>query len=519
MYDMGKVDGVMRKSDDSTVHATSAATLIRGGFVHTADGEERIHPNGSVLVVDDRIAAVGGRDDVDAVVAGLPAEVAGTMRTVDASRMMVLPGLVNGHWHEMFAARVPFRGALRPTSDLDDEPGFMALGGNMRQISMAFDSMSDMITGLTEDEALAIARYSMWTQLRGGATTLGDTGSLNRPEALMDAANELGLRLSVSTWAADAVCAPGEHRFRRIRDTDDVLSAVDDILRRAAGDSTGRLRARPSALYVTNMSDDLGRGLAGLVSRYDTMFVTHVAALRNESEVVREYYGSTPVRRLDELGLLSDRLMAVHCGFADDEERKLLVDAGVHISHSPAKYGASGESTMSETRLISELAEAGLEVSLSTDASVYPIAGMVEAMRAAWQMHNEMYADNTRVRPSKALAMATRIAASGLGWAEEIGSLEVGKQADLVLVPIDDWRYLLNPRPFEAFLNLGGSMDVDTVMVAGRLLVEGGRATFLDEEELELAYLEALRAFSARHLHIPDQALRGVFARTGVAPF
>lgn len=259
------------------------------------------------------------------------------------------------------------------------------------------------------------------------------------------------------------------------------------------------------------MSDELGRGLARLSAEYDVPFATHVGALRHEAEAVRTHFGLTPVRRLDRLGLLNDRLMAVHCAFADSEERRMLLDARVHISHSPAKYGPTGESTLSETGLIPELKRSGLDVSLSTDGGVFPVMGMAEEMRAAWQMYNELAADHTTLPASEALAMATRIAARGLAWEHEVGSLEAGKQADLVLVPIDDWRYLLNPRPLEGYLTLGGTQDVHTVLVAGRILLENGRAPHLDEAGLQDDYLRALRSFSARALGIAEKELTALF--------
>jgi cytosine/adenosine deaminase-related metal-dependent hydrolase len=398
--------------------------------------------------------------------------------------------------------RFPFKGALRPASDRDDKPAFMALGGDLHQISLMFDSFYDKIGGLTPDEAEAIARYSMWTQLRSGVTTLGDVGSFNRPEALAAAARGLGMRCVVSTWASDAVCAPGESRFRRTRDADQVLQGIDKVLGDAARDRTGLIRARPTAVYGTNMTDELGAGFLELAVRYNVPFATHVGALRNEAEVMRAYYGASPVRRFADLGLLGARFMAVHCAFVDEEERKLLIAANAHISHSPAKYGSAGESTVTETRVIPELRRAGLDVSLSTDGAALPVGGMAENMRVAWQLYNEMYADPTEVLPTDALAMATGIAARGLEWDDEIGTLEAGKQADLLLIPADDWRYLLNPRPLEGFLALGGSTDVDTVMVAGRVLVEGGRPTGFDESGLEADYLDALGSFSTRCLGI-----------------
>ncbi|MFG2006868.1 amidohydrolase family protein [Spirillospora sp. NPDC048911] len=483
------------------------ATLITGGFLYPADAEGQVVPAGAVLVDGDRITAAGPAADVERLA---PRD---GLRVVDARGKMILPGFVNPHWHELFALRLPFKGALRPSHDREDEPAFMALGGDLSRISLAFDAFTGRIDQLTPDEAVAIARYSMWTQLRSGVTTLGDVGSVNRPEALVQAARDLGMRCVVSTWASDAVCPPGESRFRRTRDADVVLRRIEALLDACAADRSGLIRARPTAVYGTNMTDELGGGLAELVSRFDVPFATHVGALRNESEAMQAYFGATPVQRFADLGLLSPRFMAVHCAFADDRERKLLVDADVHVSTSPAKYGPAGESTLTETRMIPELRRAGLDVSLSTDGAALPVGGMAEAMRTTWQLFTEMYADPTEVLPTDALAMATRIAARGLDWDREIGSLEPGKQADLVLIPADDWRYLLNPRPLEGFLALGGSNDIDTVMVGGEIVVEAGRATAHDEAELEAHYLEALESFSVRCLGIAPDVVAAVTRR------
>jgi cytosine/adenosine deaminase-related metal-dependent hydrolase len=472
--------------------------LIENGFVYTADRQDRVYPSGSVLIVDGSIAAVGDAADVHRAVDELRPALGSAPRTIDARHNLVLPGFVNAHWHDMFAARIAFGGALRSCHDHGDQPGFLARGGEMHTISALFDRVSDMIEALTPAEAEAIAYYSVWTQLRSGTTTIGDVGSLNRPEALIAAVRGLGIRGAISTWASDVVCECGSDHPRRTRDSDRLLSDLEGVYRSCASDPTERVRARPSAVYVTNMSDELGAGLAQIVERFGSTFATHLGAQRNEAAFVEHYFGARPVERLDRLGLVSDRLMAVHCSFVNDDETRRLVDAGVHINHSPAKYGAAGESTMSETRLISKLLRDGADVSLSTDGTILPLGGMVENMRAAWEMHNEMWADQTVVVPSNALAMATRHAARGLGWDDEVGSLEVGKQGDLVMVPIDDWRYLLNPRPLEGLLRLGSSNDVKTVIVGGQVLLRESRACVVDEAELVTEFLAALRSFSAR---------------------
>lgn len=502
----------MQDSGGTPDHET---LLIENGFVYTADRQDRIYPSGSVLMIDGHIAAVGDAADVQRALDALGPALGSAPRTIDARRHMVLPGFVNAHWHEMFAARIAYGGALRCSHDHEDQPGPFAGGGEMHTISALFDGFCGMIEALTPAEAEAIAYYSVWTQLRSGTTTVGDVGSLNRPDALIAAVRGLGIRGAISTWASDVVCEAGTDRPRRTRDSDKLLSDLEGVFRSCAGDASDRVRARPSAVDVANMSNELGRGLAQIVERFGSTFATHLGAERNECAFVEYYHGARPVERLDRLGLLSDRLMAVHCSFVDDDETRRLVDAGAHINHSPAKYGGAGESTMSETRLISRLLRDGADVSLSTDGMMLPLGGMVENMRAAWQMHNEMWADQTVVVPTKALAMATRNAAGGLGWDDEVGSLEVGKQGDLVMLPIDGWRYLLNSRPLEGLLRLGSSNDVQTVIVGGQVLLEDSRTCFVDEAELETAFLAALRSFSSRLPGADPARIDAVVAHAG----
>jgi cytosine/adenosine deaminase-related metal-dependent hydrolase len=485
----------------STLHVT-------GGCVYTADEEHRVHPDGGILARDGRIVAVGPSAEVAAAAQGLP-----EVETIDARGMMVMPGFVNAHWHDLAAVRFGPRGTLRPVSDRGDAAVFMALGGDLTQISMAFDAFTGLIDRLTWDEALAIARYSLLTQLRTGVTTLGDVGSVNRPQALATAARQLGMRCAVSTWAADGVCDPGGPGFKRTRDTDEVLREAEDLLRECAGAGDGLVRALPSIVYGVNMSDELAAGMGELVRRFDVPFATHVGALRHEGAVTRACFGAKPVERFARAGLLSSRFMAVHCAFLDDDERRLLLDAGAHISHSPAKYGATGESALSETRAIPELRRAGLTVSVSTDGGPLLVPGMVEEMRFAWSAYNEMFADPTEVRASDALAMGTRLPAEGLGWADDVGSLQAGHLADLVMVRADDWRYLLTSRPLEAFLAMGSSADVDTVVAGGRVLVRDGRPVHADDAEIRAGYLDALTSFSARCLGAEPGAVARALSR------
>lgn len=493
------------------------ALLIRGGYVYTADEEATTYPSGSVLVVAGRIAAVGDPRTVDAAVDKLDPQIRTGMRVIDASAMMILPGFVNPHWHEVLGRGLAQLGPSRrlpdPWCDQADVPGPFAAGGDVRTLSAIFDAAYSFADALEPEEAVAIAEYALLLQLKTGTTTFGDVGSMNKPQALIAATVRLGLRGAVSTWASDGYCPAGESRFRRTREAAEVLDRLESVRRAVQAEGCDRVRVMPSAIYTANLSDELGAGLATFADRHGLPFATHVAALPDETDVLRQYFGTTPIRRLGELGLLNDRLMAVHCAWADEAEQAMLLRAHARLNHSPAKYGTTGESPVSGTPTLLRLARAGLELSLSTDGDGLPIGGMAEAMRQAWLMHNELRSDNTAVVPTTALDMATRLAARALCWEEEIGSLETGKQADLVLVRTDDWRYLLRPRPLEGFLLMGGSTDVDTVIVGGRVLVEAGQVLHLAESAVRERFITAAVQVAGRLFDLDRQTLTSFTAK------
>lgn len=486
--------------------------LITGGTVYVGDRAGTVLSDGAVLVLDGTVAAVGDTDTVSVAARERAVPGADPVEQIDARGAMVLPGLVNAHWHDMAAMRLPFKGALRTPHDRDDKPAFLALGGDVVGISQGFDRFTDLMTGLRPDEAEAISRYSLATQLCSGVTTVGDTGSFTRPSLMVAAARSLGLRLSVSTWAADGALTGGAAGFHRSRDADAVLADVEELVAEVAAADDDLLHVRPGSVYGLTMSDELGRGLADLVERHRLPFAIHVGALRHEVPATAAAFGDTPVRRLARLGLLGEHTMAVHCAHLDETEQRLLLDARAHLSISPAKYGSAGETTLTETGAVLALRRAGLRVSLSTDGSPLPVGGMVENMAAAWESFGELAGDPTEVLPTDALAMATRVPAEALGW-DGLGSLEVGCPGDVVLVRADDWRYLLNPRPLEGLLHLGGSADIDTVIVAGVTRVHRGRLVEHPAEQVESDFLDALESFTRRCLDVAPDAVTDVLGR------
>lgn len=467
---------------------------IDAAYVYTADPDRPVIADGSVLIADDTILAVGSSAEVDQIERDLGPAPERTRR-IDASDRMLLPGLVNDHWHEAAALRA-YAGLTVPLDDADTSAGLYAHGGDIRAMTVLFNDFAGITAAMPEDLAQLSALESLVSQLRSGTTTIGDFGSINRPDTIASAGLHAGVRVMVTGYGVDGVCRPGEPGFAPTRDTAEVLEQTASVLERFARHKSGLVRAMPSVLSAMGASDELMLGAHHLAERFDTPLATHIAAAATESAVSKEVFGVRPVERWHRLGLLSSRLVSAHTAFADDDEFAWLLDAGVHITHSPQRYGATGETAITATRQVLRLLSAGAPVSLSTDGDPLPLGGMPEAMRMGWLAYNEAAGDPTVITPMRALSMATLRGAQALRWDEEIGSLTAGKKADLFTVPIHDFRYTGMRRPLQGFLSAGSSGDIDMVIADGRILVENSALTFLDEHALSSAFLAASKQFA-----------------------
>ena len=472
-----------RSHQEGTGTKAQQSWLIRGGFLYTANPAQPYIANSWVQVVGNRIVAIGtvgdGEPECD--------------QTLNASGKLVLPGFVNPHWHESLAA---------PNDEQPDDSHIAltlyAQGGNIEALGAMFGFIAGVGKRLTADEAVAIARWSLWTQLRSGTTALGDVGSANTADGMAQAALDLGMRIRVIRWGSDIMLPAGATTYKKIADTQEQIDDWEALMDRWNNHASGLIGGMPSVMGAFGSSDEQLIAMGDIATRYQSPYATHLAPLRNEAAAVKAVFGRTAIERFDALGLLTNRLIAVHTNHATEAEYQRLLEAGVHICHSPAHYGILGESSTSETRQIARFLRDGAPVSCSTDGGITYIGGMPEAMRAAHLGHNEATNDNTTCPPTTALLTATRNGANALGWGDKIGSIEPGKQADLVLVDMDDWRYCGGNHPLRTFLVSGGSRDVNTVMVAGEIVVRDGRSTRFDEAELFDDYQKAAQSVRAR---------------------
>ncbi len=462
----------------------SARTLIKGGFIYAADETNTAIPDGWVFVEGKRIAAIGPSSQ----------EPPAADRIIDASGKLVLPGFVNPHWHESFVEG-PDRMAP-DDSDLTQMP--FSQGGDIEALSSYFGVIADVGEKFTPEEAIAIARWSLWTQLRAGTTALGDIGSLNSTDAMAEAAIDLGMRIRVSRWGSDIMIPNGASEYARIAAWEKQAGDWDALMSKWNDHASGLVGGMPSVLAAFGSSDEQLLALKKIADKYDAPYAAHMAPLKNEALALRPIFGRSAIERFDHLGLLSDRLLSVHTSHATEAEYDAVVKAGVNIVYSPANYALLGEHTISDTHLAARFLKDGVNVSCSTDGNISYTGGMPEAMRAMFLMINESSGDNTAITPNETLRTGTRNGAAALGWGARIGTLEAGKEADIVIIGVDDWRYRLITHPLSIFLIAGGSQDVETVMVAGEILVENGRSAKLDEETMFREYASAVESARTR---------------------
>ncbi len=454
------------------------STLIKGGFLYAGDASNTVIPESWVLIKGRKIIAVG-----DASTAPPPAE-----KVINAKGKMVLPGFVNPHWHEAF---VEGPDSFKP-DDSDLVPTAFSQGANIEELGKYFIELTSVEDQILPEEALIIARYSLWTQLRGGTTLIGDTGSLNSGHIMAQAALDLGMRINTGRWASDIIIPNDNNDFIRALSWQDQAADWETLAGQWHNHSSGLVRIMPSVLVSFTSSDEQLKALKAFSDKYDVHYSAHLGAVSNEASANKRVFGRSAIERFYDQGLLTNKMLSVHTNRVTDEEFKMLVDGDVNICYSPANYGLLGERSISETRMMPKFLKAGLAVSSSTDGGVSFTGGMPEAMRAMHLMVNESMGDNTACPPTTALATGTRYGAMGLGWSDSLGSIEPGKEADLVMINIDEWRYRLVSHPLSVFLVAGSGNDVETVMVAGRVVMHEGKSTMVDEQKLYTDYARVI---------------------------
>ena len=425
-----------------------SSLLIKNGTLLTMDREDRVLA-GDLLVRDGRIVRVGG-------------EAAGPIteaidETIDATGCAVLPGFVQTHVH---LCQTLFRGAA------DD----LALIDWLKQ------RVWPMEAAHTAASVRASARLAIAEMIRGGTTCALTMETVNHTAEAFRAAEEAGFRATIGKCMMDH----GDEVPAPLREeTEGSIKESLALLEEWHGRDGGLLRYCFAPRFAVSCTRELLERVSGLSRERSVMVHTHASENREEIALVERETGQRNINYLDSLGLCAPHVALAHCVHLDDGELEILARTGTHVLHCPS----SNLKLNSGIARVTEMMRRGISVSLGADgAPCNNRLDMLTEMRTAALLQKVMH--GPRALPAaRALRMATIDGARALGLDQEIGSLEAGKRADLVVINLE--RLHSAPRPTDirsAIVYSAQSSDVETVIIAGRVVLRDGVLTTLDEQ-------------------------------------
>ena len=414
--------------------------LITNAIVVTADSAGTVIGRGGVAVSGGRITAVGD----NAALAEMQPQ---ARRVIDGDGLLLMPGLINTHCH---AADSLFRGLVE---DLQLEPWLQTVWKAEGAI-------------LNPETTRLGARLGFAELLLGGVTTVLDM--FWHPNEAVRAAREVGMRVSTGGIFFDFPGVTGHTHEQRVQAAEQFFAdfeGADDVIPVIL----------PHGTYT--VSPEHLREAREIADRHGALFSTHAAETRAEQADVEGRYGRRVIKHLEFNGLLDEQTVLAHCVHLDDEELAILARRRVSVAHNPM----SNLKLASGFARVPEMLAAGINLTLGTDGA---LSGndldMWMALRLAATIHKANSGDPTAVSTRQASDMLTRNGARALGVGDRIGSLEVGKLADMILLDVRRPHAVPMFDPLTHLVYSTAKSDVRHVFLAGEQVVRDGALTRLD---------------------------------------
>jgi 5-methylthioadenosine/S-adenosylhomocysteine deaminase len=423
--------------------------LLTNGTVVTMNREREVLVGADVFIQDGRIARIGRGLKVGGA----------ARRTLDVTGQVVMPGLIHGHLH---ACQTLFRNHADGLELLDW----------LRERIWPFEAAHDA------DSMRASADLTFAELIQSGATAALDMGSVRHYDAVFESARDSGFRLTGGKAMMDA----GQGLPAGLRETTKASIAESvALLERWHGTHGDRLRYAFAPRFVLSCSEPLLRQVAQLAREKGVRVHTHASENATECDVVRQRVGQDNVAYFHSLGLTGPHVTLAHCVWLTAEEQRLLRETGTVVCHCPS----SNLKLASGIAKVPELMDAGVHVCLGADgAPCNNNLDLFVEMRLAALLHKP------RVGPlgmpaSRVLEMATLEGARALGLEAEVGSLEVGKRADVTVVDLRGLHVTPVPRDvMGALVHAARSTDVSHVLIDGRPVLKDGKLLTLDPTEV-----------------------------------
>jgi len=410
--------------------------------------------HGDVVVRDGRIVSVG------------TADLSSATRVINAHGAYLLPGFIQTHIH---LCQTLFRGYADDLALLD----------------WLKTRVWPMEAAHTPRSLAAAARWAAAELLQTGTTTALTMETVHDTDAVFEALEPMGLRAVVGKCMMDADEAVPSRLMERTAQSIDESVA---IAKRWHGRANGRLRAAFAPRFAVSCSRELLEAVARLAIEHNLVIHTHASENRDEIALIKARTGRKNIDYLADTGLTSKHLCLAHCVWVDEAEQALMAERDVKVLHCPGSNLKLG----SGLAPVVEMRAKGISVSLGADgAACNNHLDMFEEMRLAAVLQSVRHRPGA-LTARDAVWMATREGARALGLEAEIGSIEPGKRADLILV---DTR---GPDPYSTIVYASRGTNVKMTMVDGEVLVDNFRQTRWDFNDITAAARTEATALAAR---------------------
>jgi 5-methylthioadenosine/S-adenosylhomocysteine deaminase len=446
--------------------------LLFNAGILTMDAQGRQFNRGALLLAGNHIAEVGRSDE-------LLARASPETERLDLRGKWILPGLINTHVH---TSQQLGRG----------------LGDDVDLLTWLRERIWPYESNLSEEDSYISTLLCGLELIRGGVTCFAEAGGQHVP-GMARAVSELGLRAALARSTMDM----GEGLPRSWqRSTEEELEAQLANLEAWHEKADGRIRVWFGLRTIFNNSEELILRSKELADRHVVGVHMHVAEVQEEVAFARETRGAATVAYLDRLGVLDHNFLAVHCVWMTEEEIQIFADREVKVSHNPA-----AAMRVLGFAKIPEMLEAGVCVSIGTDGA--PSNNRMTLIDEMWLtslIHKGRLLDPTVLPAERVLRMVTRDAARALLWEAEIGSLEAGKRADLIVIDPQSAAMLPLHDPVANMVSSMHAHNVESVMCDGRWLMREGRVLVVDEAPILAEARARARAVVARAgIELPDR--------------
>jgi 5-methylthioadenosine/S-adenosylhomocysteine deaminase len=419
------------------------AFVITHAVIFTVDSRNWVIPDGYLHVDKGRIMSLGSMEGLK-----LPDD----LPRIDFSGDALLPGLIDCHSHSSLMRGVTENLALMEWLPLYQRE----------------------FRAMTAEDAKCAAQLVYLEALKSGTTCIMDMYRFM--DQCGDAALELGIRANLAPYVADM---PGKDFFSTVAENEALIESHHD----AGG---GRLKVWMGLEHLFYCSSGAYHNAVARAREYGIGIHTHACEQSAEEQAVTEHFGKRSIAQLEEYGILGESTLLAHCVWLNDDEIKLLADTGTAVAHCPV----SNAKLASGIARTPEMLEAGLRVGLGSDGNVCNNSlDLFEEMKFGSLIQKANRLDPTSMPAQTLLRMATIEGARALNLDREIGSLEVGKRADMIRVGLNTPNLapiLLDASGGNLLWNLVFSArgsDVHSAWVDGEQLMENRRVTRIDEQK------------------------------------